>query len=211
MFKHVNTEDFTKRDFEQVARLQEIYDISEEEASELHFFDKYHTGSDKATREYLQEYHGMSAQEIEDIFYKKPAPKKENRTLIRRATKAAQDRRKERLDYLEKALGELDIFGKPVERSNTSIYFEAPETGNGITVKFTRHKTQRVVSRDWEPAENAPYAQKLVNERILALHKAIADAPELFEAPSFAKTQVGIVDRDDRYPFASIKITHHKS
>lgn len=203
----------------EIQRLMGVYKCSRIEAEELYEFDKNHTGSDEDTKTYLSEELFMEESVVEGQFYKM-AKEKPTMTRVQQAeaTRVAKDLRAERLEYLSEALGVDPMFGPCVEADSTTVKFTAPDTGFGISVKVMRHKDQKVVTKAMKKRQKRNAEGKMVEVdwtqadlRAMVLHKVIEARPDLFEAPSFAGTKAGMVDRNEKYPFGSVTMTHHKS
>lgn len=213
----------TKRKKEQFERYKKAYgNLSQEQLESLWDYDEHWCGSDEDCREYLlneltTEY--VDEKEIEDSFYKAPKTKPTlTKAEIKKNTAKTKAAQSDRLDTLVEGLKAYDfLFGALVERTNTELKYNDPETGKGITIKIAKHKVQKVVSKtikrkpvklDDGTEEEAPFTS--VELRSMAIENIMLANPELFEAPSFAGTQMGFVNRDAKYPFGSIKMTHHK-
>ena len=195
------------------------FGISREEAEELYAYDNDHTNSDEEAKAYLVEELLESESLVDEMFAKvereKVGPTKAE---LAKATAVAKDARLARIEYLAEALGANPLFGEAIETSNTGLVFTAPDTNLPISLKVTRHKIQKVVSKEMKQKEKkAMDGSKVLvdwtvqDHRSMALHEAVMARPDLFEAPSLAGTQVGFADRHEKYPFGSIKMTHHKS
>lgn len=204
----------------EIKRLMKVYKISEVDAIELYEYDRDHTKTDEDAKEYLLNEIFVAPKVVEEAFTKaaEPVVKTVSRVEKTAQTKATKEMLAQRIDFLVEALGKEVLFGEPVEITNNSIVFIASETGNQVSVKIAKHKEQKVVTKemkvktkraaDGTMVELAPTVAEL---RAKVLHTVIASNAELFEAPSFAGSKVGVANRDPKYPFSSIALTHHKS
>lgn len=189
-----------------------------DEAEELYEYDTVHCESDKASMAYLSEYTVLTDTQVSEAFTKtdvKTGPTA-NETRVR--TKSLKEGIEARIQYLAEAIAALGTLGACVETDTTSAYFVDPLTGFRVSFKVSKHKEQKVVTKVMAKRKKNTTTGPIeldwtvVDLRAMDLHKAIADAPEgLFEAPSPAGTQVGFAIRDEKYPFGSVKMTHHKS
>lgn len=204
----------------EIKRLMKVYKISEADAIELYEYDRDHTKTDEDAKEYLVNELFVEPTLVEEAFAK---PVEVVVKTISRAEKAAQTQATKqlianRIDYLAEALSENPLFGEVVEADGTTIVFKAADTGYRISVKLAKHKEQKVVSKEMKPKTKRAADGTIITlepttaeTRAKALHAVVAGNPELFEAPSFAGSKVGFANRDAKYPFMSISLTHHKS
>lgn len=204
----------------EIARLMKVYKISRLEAEDLYEFDKNHTDSDEDAKAFLIEEVFVKPECVEEQFRKvvEEKAKSKPRAQVVADNKKAAAIREGRMEYIVSALSADPLFGEPVEVTNTSAVFVAADTGFRISVKMAKHKEQKVVSKEMKPKTKRGADGKMVelaptnaDLRAAVLHRVISDKPELFEAPSFAGSKVGYADRNEKYPFGSISLTHHKS
>lgn len=197
-------------------------ELSEEELFSLWDYDENYCNSDKDAMEYLKDYlttEYVEEKHIEEAFYK--APKKTEgatRKELKENTIKAKATHEARMKALIEGLSDYKfLFGEPVEITSTEIKFIDNETNLPITIKVSKHKEQKVVSKE---VKRKPVRDTEGNEVILpfstveirskAIENIILSQGDLFEAPSLAGTQFGFACRDIKYPFGSIKITHHR-
>ncbi|WP_300369944.1 hypothetical protein [Brachyspira sp.] len=197
-------------------------ELTKAEMESLYLFDTEYCNSDADVREFLETQcssNEISQKEIDDSFYKiEKAQPTVSKAQLRKESMRAKAAQSDRLELLAKELEHYSfLFGDLVERTNTELRYIDSETGNGITVKIAKHKVQKVISKTIKrkpiklengKEEIAPYST--VELRAMAIENIILNHQELFEAPSLAGTQMGFVVKDSKYPFGSIKITHHK-
>ena len=210
----------TKAMKEQFKRYINAYGpMSEQECLEMWDYDNNWCNSDADSQEWLSKNTSMTQKQIEDSFFKQAKPKATiSKAAIKKNTERAKEVRGQRLDILEEGLKEYPfLFGEVVERTNTELKYIDAETGLGITIKIGRHKTQKVVEKTVKRktvknAEGhkvpAPYSDAEL--RALAIENVMLSNPDDFKYPAFAGSAMGFISRDLKYPWGSIKITHHK-
>lgn len=195
------------------------YGCSWKEAEELYIFDTKYTDSDKDTKEYLTQHFGMKESDVADMFYK--LPKLMNKkTVSKEVTARTKADQTSRADYIRSRI-EQDykfLFGEPTEVTDSTLTYVAPETGLPITIKIAKHKTQKVVTKQVKrrsmkkDAEGnpVPTAASDTELRVMALENILRSNSELFPVLAVAGAQFGYVIQNAKYPFGSVRITHHK-
>lgn len=195
------------------------YGCSWKEAEELYIFDTKYTDSDKDTKEYLTQHFGMKESDVADMFYK--LPKLMNKkTVSKEVTARTKADQTSRADYIRSQI-EQDykfLFGEPAEVTDSTLTYVAPETGLPITIKIAKHKTQKVVTKQVKrrsmkkDAEGnpVPTAASDTELRVMALENILRSNSELFPVLAVAGAQFGYVIQNAKYPFGSVRITHHK-
>lgn len=195
------------------------YGCSWKEAEELYIFDTKYTDSDKDTKEYLTQHFGMKESDVADMFYK--LPKLMNKkTVSKEVTARTKADQTSRADYIRSQI-EQDykfLFGEPTEVTDSALTYVAPETGLPITIKIAKHKTQKVVTKQVKrrnakkDAEGnpVPTAASDTELRVMALENILRSNSELFPVLAVAGAQFGYVIQNAKYPFGSVRITHHK-
>lgn len=207
---------------QEIKRLMGVYKCSREEAESMYEYDKEFCNSDEDAEEYLRDH--LTTEYIEDkaineIFYKSEKKKDVmTKAEIKVNTANATKDRTLRMDTLVEGLKKFDfLFGDLVERTNTELRYVDNETGLPITIKFSKHKVQKVVSKRVKKRtiqtadgkrEELPFNS--VELRAMAIGIIMRENTDIFEAPSEAGTQFGFACRDKKFPFGSIKMTHHK-
>lgn len=195
------------------------YGCSWKEAEELYIFDTKYTDSDKDTKEYLTEHFGMEESDVADMFYK--IPKLMNKkTVSKEVTARTRADQTSRADYIRSKIeqGYKFLFGEPTEITDNTLTYVAPETGLPITIKIAKHKTQKVVTKQVKRRNVAkdaegnpvPTAASDTELRVMALENILRSNSELFPVLSVAGAQFGYVIQNAKYPFGSVRITHHK-
>ena len=190
---------------------------TKEEALDVALFDLEYTGSDAACREFLEENTrdcDISLEDAEIMFSKKKAKsRKPILTDEQKAfnAKAMENIREKRVEYLVSEIEKRpELFGIEIEYSLNAITGIAPESGLPYTIRISKHKEQKVFSKEVIRKQNAGEIT-MAEQRAMSLGFMLANAPEdLFEALSFANTAFGFVNRDAKFPYGSIKITQHK-
>lgn len=190
---------------------------TKEEALDVALFDLEYTGSDAACREFLEENTrdcDISLEDAEIMFAKKKAKsRKPILTDEQKAfnAKAMENIREKRVEYLVSEIEKRpELFGTEIEYSLNAITGIAPESNLPYTIKISKHKEQKVFSKEVIRKQNAGEIT-MAEQRAMSLGFMLANAPEdLFEALSFANTAFGFVNRDAKFPYGSIKITQHK-
>lgn len=214
----------TKAIQEQFERYKKAYGIStDEECWELYEYDTDHCGSDEDAQSWLKDSltkEMIEEKELEDKFFK---PAKENKgpskAELKKNTVNAKNALEKRLDLIAAGLEQYEfLFGKLVDRNSNTLSYVDKETGLPISVKISKHKIQKVVTKNIKrkpvkladgTSEEAPFTS--VELRSMAIENVLIANGEDFEALSFAGTQVGFAARDIKYPFGSVKLTHHKA
>ena len=190
---------------------------TKEEALDVALFDLEYTGSDAACREFLEENTrdcDISLEEAEIMFTKKKAKgRKPILTDEQKAfnAKAMENIREKRVEYLVSEIEKRpELFGTEIEYSLNAITGIAPESGLPYTIKISKHKEQKVFSKEVVRKQNAGEIT-MAEQRAMSIGFMLANAPEdLFEALSFANTAFGFVNRDAKFPYGSVKVTQHK-
>ena len=213
----------TKAMKEQFKRYRKAYGpMTDDECLEMWDYDTNWCNSDEDAQEWLRNHmlHGeIEEKELQERFAKKGKPKTAiTKTEIKKISTKAKEDRTERLNVLEKGLEEYSfLFGPVVEKTNTELKYADPVTGLPITVKVSRHKTQKVVAKEIKrkpvtledgTKEIAPYSDAEL--RALAIENVMLNNSDNFKWPAFAGSQMGFICRDVKYPWGSVKITHHK-
>lgn len=195
------------------------YGCSWKEAEELYIFDTKYTDSDKDTKEYLTQHFGMKESDVADMFYK--LPKLMNKkTVSKEVTARTKADQTSRADYIRSQIEQnyKFLFGEPTEVTDNILTYAAPETGLPITIKIAKHKTQKVVTKQVKrrsmkkDAEGnpVPTAASDTELRVMALENILRSNSELFPVLAVAGAQFGYVIQNAKYPFGSVRITHHK-
>lgn len=190
---------------------------TKEEAMDVALFDLEYTSSDAACKEFLEEYTrdcDVSLEEAEEMFTKKkPKTKKPILTEEQKKynAKAMDGIKEKRVEYLvSEIIKRPELFGEEIEYTTAAINGIAPDSGLPYTIKISRHKEQKVFSKEVIRKANAGPVTP-AEQRAMALGFILANAPEdLFEALCFANSAFGFVNRDVKFGFGSIKITQHK-
>lgn len=190
---------------------------TKEEALDVALFDLEYTGSDAACREFLEENTrdcDISLEDAEIMFSKKKAKsRKPILTDEQKAfnTKAMENIREKRVEYLVSEIEKRpELFGTEIEYSLNAITGIAPESGLPYTIRISKHKEQKVFSKEVIRKQNAGEIT-MAEQRAMSIGFMLANAPkDLFEALSFANTAFGFVNRDAKFPYGSIKVTQHK-
>lgn len=196
------------------------YGCSWKEAEELYNFDTKYTDSDKDTKEYLTEHFGMKESDVADMFYKIPKLLNKKATVSKEVTARTKADQTSRVDYIRSQI-EKDykfLFGEPTEVTDNTLAYVAPETGLPITIKIAKHKTQKVVTKQIKrrrvekDAEGnpVPTAASETELRVMALENILRSNSDLFPVLSVAGAHFGYVIQNAKYPFGSVRITHHK-
>lgn len=191
---------------------------TKEEALDVALFDLEYTGSDAACREFLEENTrdcDISLEEAEIMFTKKKA--KNKKTILTEEqkafnAKAMENIKEKRVAYLVSEIEKRpELFGTEIEYSVSAIKGIAPESGLPYTIKISKHKEQKVFSKEVIRKQNAEEVT-MAEQRAMSLGFMLANAPkDLFEALSFANSAFGFVNRDSKFPYGSIKVTQHKA
>lgn len=190
---------------------------TKEEALDVALFDLEYTGSDATCREFLEENTrdcDISLEDAEIMFSKKKAKsRKPILTDEQKAfnAKAMENIREKRVEYLVSEIEKRpELFGTEIEYSLNAITGIAPESGLPYTIRISKHKEQKVFSKEVIRKQNAGEIT-MAEQRAMSLGFMLANAPkDLFEALSFANTTFGFVNRDVKFPYGSIKVTQHK-
>ena len=213
----------TKAMKEQFKRYRKAYGpMTDEECLEMWDYDNNWCNSDEDAQEWLRNHmlHGeIEEKEIQERFAKKEKPKTAiTKAEIKKISAKAKEDRAERLNILAQGLEAYDfLFGPLVEKTNTELKYVDPVTELPITIKISRHKTQKVVAKEIKrkpvimedgTKELPPYSDSEL--RALAIENVMLANPDSFKWPSFAGSQMGFVCHDIKYPWGSVKITHHK-
>lgn len=212
-----------KRKEEQFARYKTAYgNLTPAELESLWEYDENWCNSDEDAKEYLMNQlvtEDIDEKEVNDSFYKSPKVRKTlTKGELKKNTAAANAARTDRLSVLAQGLEAYkDLFGDLVEKTNTELKYVDSETGLPFTIKISKHKVQKVVTKvvkrktkKNEAGEDVEVPFTTVELRAQAIEAVIRANGELFEAPSVCGTAFGFVTRDVKYPFGSIKMTHHK-
>lgn len=199
-------------------KIKHTHQYTMEDALDVAKYDLEYCNNDEDSKDYLiNETMAdlVTEEEAEDLYFKKkkmkhsdlltPAQKKENAT---KAAKAKEHRMGFLVNAIEKA---PELFGTDFEVTNVDIKGIAPDTGLGYTIKLAKHKEQKVFNKFTPRKANA--GDLSMNEvRVAAIAYIVATENEdLFEAPSFAGSAIGFVNRDEKFGYGSIKVTHHKA
>lgn len=201
-------------------RYIKAYGCSLKEAEELYIFDTKYTDSDKDTKEYLTEHFGMKETDVADMFYKIPKLMAKKTTVTKEVAARTKADQASRIDYIKDCI-EKDykfLFGEPTEITDNTLTYIAPETKLPITIKIAKHKTQKVVTKQVKrrnvekdsEGNPLPTTASDTELRVMALENILRDNEELFPALSVAGAQFGYVIKNAKYPFGSVRITHHK-
>lgn len=190
---------------ETVKKLMRVYEISEEEAIELYEYDKNHTGSDKASREYLES-KGLEPVELELMFEKnndQSGIKKAKVIEKRKKAKDVNELIKNLVSDLEKQTVKSELFGE-VNAESMAVKTFAAETGKSITIKVSRHK------KPASGSANIPEEAKTPNQKRVAIIHKVAEANDLDDLKLTTTGATFSLDHPT-FPHGSIKITHHKN
>ena len=144
----------TKAMKEQFKRYRKAYGpMTDEECLEMWDYDNNWCNSDEDAQEWLRNHmlHGeIEEKEIQERFAKKEKPKTAiTKAEIKKISAKAKEDRAERLNILAQGLEAYDfLFGPLVEKTNTELKYIDPVTELPITIKISRHKTQKVVAKE---------------------------------------------------------------
>lgn len=214
----------TKAMKQQFKRYRKAYgNLTEEECLELWDYDNNWTDSDEDAQEWLRNHmlHGeIEEKELQEQFAKKKEKAKTaiTKAEIKKMSAQAKEDRAARLDILEEGLrAYVSLFGTLITKTNTELIYADPNTGLPISIKVSRHKVQKVsaktIKRRMITAEDGTKSVMPYNDmelRALAIENIMMANPEHFKWPAFAGSQMGFVCKDVKYPWGSVKITHHK-
>lgn len=202
------------------ARYKAAYHCTDEEAAELYDYDTNHCGTDDDAKDYLLNTVHVPAAKVKELFTKS-SPKAINASELKvnrevaQQTKAAQS---DRLKFIqEQLISEYGfLFGEIISATDSVVEFKLPD-GNGASIKIAKHKTPKVVTKEIKrrvarDREGNVEAISLtdVDYRCLALENVLRERPDLFVALSTAGSQFGFSTFNPKYPFGSVKLTHHK-
>ncbi len=197
--------------------------LTDEECFELYEYDEKHCGSDEEAKEYLENelttaY--VDLDELEQSFHKpqKVATKTRSKKELSNNTASSNSFKEEIIKTIKNGIEAAysSLFGPLVEEDGGTLYYKDPETGHSISIKYTKHKTQKVVTKTLKrklgkDAEgNVDYTFSSAEVRAMAIENIIRSSAAGATA-SYAGSQIGLVAPDFKSPFASIKTTHHKS
>lgn len=189
--------------------------LTRAEAEDRYEFDMYWCNSDEDCAEYLRNHCTCAVveeKEVTEMFYKTPAKQTKMTAKEQKANKeASQADRNNKLAALVAGLADYPfLFPTDMEVSDKEITFTDPETGKGVTIKFSKHKSQKVVTKEVKRKDpNAPFTT--IELRQMAIQNIMLNNRETFVAPSYAGSQFGGVLADKKYPFYSFRMTHHKN
>ena len=213
----------TKAMKEQFKRYRKAYgDMTDEECLEMWDYDNNWCNSDEDAQEWLRNhmlYGEIEEKELQERFAKKEKSKTAiTKAEIKKISAKAKEDRAERMNILEEGLKDYEfLFGPVVEKTNTELKYIDPVTNLPITIKISRHKTQKVIAKEIKrkpviledgTKEVAPYSDAEL--RALAIENVMLANSDYFNWVSFAGSQMGFVCKDVKYPWGSVKITHHK-
>ena len=213
----------TKAMKEQFKRYRKAYgDMTDEECLEMWYYDNNWCNSDEDAQEWLRNhmlYGEIEEKELQERFAKKEKSKTAiTKAEIKKISAKAKEDRAERMNILEEGLKDYEfLFGPVVEKTNTELKYIDPVTNLPITIKISRHKTQKVIAKEIKrkpviledgTKEVAPYSDAEL--RALAIENVMLANSDYFKWVSFAGSQMGFVCKDVKYPWGSVKITHHK-
>ena len=213
----------TKAMKEQFKRYRKAYgDMTDEECLEMWDYDNNWCNSDEDAQEWLRNhmlYGEIEEKELQERFAKKEKSKTAiTKAEIKKISAKAKEDRAERMNILEEGLKDYEfLFGPVVEKTNTELKYIDPVTNLPITIKISRHKTQKVIAKEIKrkpiiledgTKEVAPYSDAEL--RALAIENVMLANSDYFKWVSFAGSQMGFVCKDVKYPWGSVKITHHK-
>lgn len=189
--------------------------LTRAEAEDRYEFDTNWCDSDEMCEEYLRNYCTCAVieeKEVNEMFYKMPVKKPlMTHKELQENKKASLADRTSMMTALVSGLQEYKFLFPmdEAEVTDTAITFTDPETGHGVTIKFSKHKTQKVVTKNIKRKDpDAPFTTQELRQ--MAIQNIMLNNPEVFVCPSFAGSQFGLVLNDKKYPFCSFKITHHK-
>lgn len=186
---------------ETIKKLMETYNITEQEAIDLHEYDTKHTRNDKEAMKYLSE-NGVAQKDLEVMFPEPEVTGKKQKAV--EEVRKANINTKELVENIRIAItNELSTRGDLIgamQVDSSTIKTTAVETGNGITIKISKHKAPQS-GREW--VENDTPNGK----RLEVIHKAIQD----MELDNLQLTTTGAVFTIDHptFPYGSVKVTHH--
>ena len=213
----------TKAMKEQFKRYRKAYgNMTDEECLEMWDYDNNWCNSDEDAQEWLRNhmlYGEIEEKELQERFAKKEKSKTAiTKAEIKKISAKAKEDRAERMNNLEEGLKDYEfLFGPVVEKTNTELKYIDPVTNLPITIKISRHKTQKVIAKEIKrkpiiledgTKEVAPYSDAEL--RALAIENVMLANSDYFKWVSFAGSQMGFVCKDVKYPWGSVKITHHK-
>ena len=213
----------TKAMKEQFKRYRKAYgNMTDEECLEMWDYDNNWCNSDEDAQEWLRNhmlYGEIEEKELQERFAKKEKSKTAiTKAEIKKISAKAKEDRAERMNILEEGLKDYEfLFGPVVEKTNTELKYIDPVTNLPITIKISRHKSQKVIAKEIKrkpiiledgTKEVAPYSDAEL--RALAIENVMLANSDYFKWVSFAGSQMGFVCKDVKYPWGSVKITHHK-
>lgn len=189
--------------------------LTREEAEDRYEFDfGGWCDSDALCEEYLRNYCTCAVvedKEVNEMFYKTAKVKPKMTVKEHKANKeiSVADRDNKMAVLVEGLKQYPWLFPLDMEVSDKEVTFKDPETGKMVTIKFSKHKTQKVVTKNVKRKDaSAPFST--IELRQMAIQNIMLNNPDVFEAPSFAGSQMGGVLQDKKYPFFSFRMTHHK-
>ena len=204
-----------------IARYKKAYRCTDDEAQELYVFDTKYCDKDEDTKAYLIDHCGMKKEKVDELFYKStrllglvmPTSVSKEVTAKTKADQASRTKFiAERIEAEYKFL-----FGELVAEDESTLEYNLPD-GKQLTIKLAKHKTQKVVTKEVKrrglakdaAGKPVPTSPTDVELRCMALENVLRENPELFVALSVAGSQCGYAMVNGKYPFGSVKMTHHK-
>lgn len=189
--------------------------LTREEAEDRYEFDfGGWCDSDELCEEYLRNHCTCAVveeKEVDEMFYKGARVKAKMTTKEQKANKqlSVADRDNKMGALVEGMKQYPWLFPTDMEVTDKQIEFKDPETGKMVTIKFSKHKTQKVVTKEVKRKDpTAPFTTYELRQ--MAIQNIMLNNTDIFEAPSFAGASFGGVLQDKKYPFYSFRITNHK-
>lgn len=201
-------------------RYKAAYRCSDKEAEELYEYDTNYCNSDEDAKDYLLNVLNLPKKKVKDLFVKKPAKslKPAVITVPKEVTKQTRVDQADRMKFIgQQLVAEYGfLFGKIISETDALIEFQLPD-GGGLAVKIAKHKTPKVVTKEIKrrvahDREGGVITLDLTDNeyRCMAVENVLRERPDLFVALSVAGSQFGFVTYNAKYPFGSVKLTHHK-
>ena len=203
------------------ARYKKAYGCTTSECEELYTYDTKYCGSDSSAREYLLDVCNLRAAEVNAYFGKVNRLLGDSPKEISKATIAkTSEEQATRVTFIASKLAQEYSFLFPtlIARTDSSLTYKTAE-GKTLDIKVMKHKTEQVISREVkrvgikknDRGKPIPTAATDNELRCMALENVLREDPDLFIALAAAGSKFGYIIPDNaKYPFGSVKITHHK-
>lgn len=191
-------------DLKEVERLSSLYKITMEEAYDLWVYDNEYCTSNKKAKQRVLDSAQLPKEMVDKMF---EIEQRVAKPVVRSDQNYIKQVRADILTYFVDNLNDGELFIDPVI-SGSTVNFTSPATGKKVSIKYTSNKEKKVFGKFVKRADEPTLEERQIEYVWDLVNHAVANG--LIGLAEINGTNIGFKLDDEKYPFASLKITFHK-